>query len=194
MSFSLLLIITDENNKAKLVGDTWGNCFNGLSQSLNNWIRMNMIYKSRLSEMFYKVGALKTSAKFTWKHLRPVANAAKKGLKRRCFPGNSGKLLRTPFLQNPSGRLLLDFFIYFTFSFLLPSKLVSRNHVFSGISTVTNIVNFLIRKLYFAKQTKMLLNIYQNSQENTSTAVWCKNETRTPKPWTSGPWDPSQIL
>ena len=58
-------------------------------------------------------------AKFTRKHpcqslffskvagLRP-ATLLKKRLWHRCFPVNFAKLLRTPFLQNTSGRLLLN--------------------------------------------------------------------------------------
>ena len=44
----------------------------------------------------------------TWKHLclRP-ATLFKKRLWHRCFPLNFAKFLRTPFLQNTSGRLLL---------------------------------------------------------------------------------------
>ena len=44
--------------------------------------------------------------------LRP-ATLWKKGLLHRCFPVNFGKFLRTPFLQNTSGRLLLSQKIHF---------------------------------------------------------------------------------
>ena len=58
---------------------------------------------------------LRNFAKFTWKHLcqglfmsGPKASTfLKKRLWHRCFPGNSAKLLKTPFLQNTSGKLLL---------------------------------------------------------------------------------------
>ena len=40
--------------------------------------------------------------------LRP-ATLLKKGLWHSCFPINVAKFLRTPFLQNTSGRLLLHF-------------------------------------------------------------------------------------
>ena len=46
-------------------------------------------------------GVLRNFAKFTGKHLCS-------SLWHRCFPANFAKFLRTPFLQNPSGRLLLD--------------------------------------------------------------------------------------
>ena len=62
---------------------------------------------------------LRNFAKFTGKHLsqslffcqscRPQAcNFIKKRLWRRCFPVNFTKFLRTPLLQNTSGRLLLE--------------------------------------------------------------------------------------
>ena len=65
-----------------------------------------------------KKSVLRISAKFTGKHLcqslffnkvaglRP-AIFLKKRLWHRCFPVNFAKFLRTPFLQNSSGRLLL---------------------------------------------------------------------------------------
>ena len=33
---------------------------------------MNMIFKSKYSQMFYKVSVLKNFAKFTQKHFRPI--------------------------------------------------------------------------------------------------------------------------
>ena len=65
-----------------------------------------------------KKGILRNFAKFTGKHLclnlffnkvaglRP-ATLFKKRLCHRCFPVNFAVFLRTPFLQNTSGRLLL---------------------------------------------------------------------------------------
>ena len=67
-----------------------------------------------------EVNVLRSFVKFTGKHLcqslffnkvagfRP-AILLKKKLWHRCFPVNFAKLLRTPFLQNTSGRLLLCF-------------------------------------------------------------------------------------
>ena len=64
-----------------------------------------------------KKGVLRNVTKFTGKHLcqrlvfnkvaglRP-ATSLKKRLWRRCFPVNFVTFLRTPFLQNRSGRLL----------------------------------------------------------------------------------------
>ena len=58
-----------------------------------------------------KKGVLRNFTKFTGKHLcqslRP-ATLLKKKLWHRCFPVNFEKFLRTPFLQNTSGRLLLN--------------------------------------------------------------------------------------
>ena len=62
-------------------------------------------------------GVLRNFAKFTGKHLCQrlffnkvaglrAAALLKKSLWHRCFPVNFAKFLRTPFLQNTSGRLL----------------------------------------------------------------------------------------
>ena len=67
-------------------------------------------------------GFLINFAKFTGKHLRQSlffnkvagprsATLSKKRPWQRCFPVNFAKILRTPFLQNTSGRLLLSFLI-----------------------------------------------------------------------------------
>ena len=61
-------------------------------------------------EVFYEKNVLKNWTKFTGKYLcqslRPAA-LLKKRLWHRCFPVNFVEFLRTPFLQNTSGRLLL---------------------------------------------------------------------------------------
>ena len=74
-----------------------------------------------------KKGDLKNFAIFTGKHLcrsfffnkvaglRP-ASLLKKRLRHRCFPVNFGKFLRTPFLQNTSGWLLLKILTSFILS------------------------------------------------------------------------------
>ena len=67
-----LLIFSGENNIAKLAGDIWGYCFNRLCHLLYNWIRMNKIFKSSGSQMFYKIAVVINFTKFIWKHLRPV--------------------------------------------------------------------------------------------------------------------------
>ena len=48
-----------------------------------------------------------------WYNLE-TCNSFLKSLRYRCFPVNFEKILRTSFLQNTSGQLLLDFFIHFT--------------------------------------------------------------------------------
>ena len=57
-----------------------------------------------------KIAILKTSAKFTGKHLRWSLfwiNFSKKRLQHRCFPVNIMKFLRAPIFQNIFARLLL---------------------------------------------------------------------------------------
>ena len=69
-------------------------------------------------------GVLRKVRKFTGKHLCQslcfnkvaglgTATLLKKRLWHRCFPVNFAKFLRTPFLQNTSGRLLLLFMFCF---------------------------------------------------------------------------------
>ena len=54
-----------------------------------------------------KKDVIRNFAKFTGKHLKRPATLLKKRLWHRCFPVNFAKFPRAPFLQNPSGRLLL---------------------------------------------------------------------------------------
>ena len=84
----------------------------------NGYPNLKLLFRSSRQEVFCKKGALRSFAKFTGKHvcqsllfnivasLRP-ATLLKKRLWHRCFPVNFVKFLRTPFLQNTSGRLLL---------------------------------------------------------------------------------------
>ena len=78
----------------------------------------NMRNRSSHQRCSMEIDVLKIFTKFTEKYLyqslffNKVAGL-KQGLSRkrpwrRCFPVNFGKFLRTPFLQNTSGRLLLD--------------------------------------------------------------------------------------
>ena len=57
--------------------------------------------------VFCKKGILRNFANFTGKHLCQNLFLSKEGLWHRCFPVNFAKFLRTPFLQNTSGRLHL---------------------------------------------------------------------------------------
>ena len=75
--------------------------------------------RSRHRRCSVRKGVFRNFAKFTGKHLcqslflnkvaglRP-ATLLKKRPWHRCFPVNFARFLRTPFLQNTSGRLLLD--------------------------------------------------------------------------------------
>ena len=76
------------------------------------------LFRSRHQRCSAKKGALRNFAKFTGKHLRQClffnkvadlrpATLLRKRLWRRSFPVNFVKFLRTPFLQDTSGRLLL---------------------------------------------------------------------------------------
>ena len=80
-------------------------------------------FQKQPREMFYKKVVLTNFAKFTGKHLShsfffnkvaglSPATLFKKRLRHRCFPMNFAKFLRTPFLQNISGRLLLIFPVF----------------------------------------------------------------------------------
>ena len=77
-------------------------------------------FRSSHQRCSMKKGALRNFTKFTGKclcqslffdklaGLRP-ATLLKKRLRHRCFPVNFAKFLRTPFLQNTPGRLLVQF-------------------------------------------------------------------------------------
>ena len=77
-------------------------------------------------EVFCKKGVLRNFVKFTVKHLCQSlflnkiagfrsATLLKKRLWHRCFSVHFTKFLRSPFLQNTSGRLLLTIAIYNNF-------------------------------------------------------------------------------
>ena len=67
-----------------------------------------MNVKKQPPAVFCRKGVLRNFAKFTGKRLcfSPVT-LLKKSPWHRCFPVNFAKFLRTPFLQNTSGRLLM---------------------------------------------------------------------------------------
>ena len=81
---------------------------------------VTLCFQKQPPELFYKKSVLRNFTQFTGKHLclslsfnkvavlRP-ATLLKKKLWYRCLPLNFVKLLRTPFFQNTSGRLLLCF-------------------------------------------------------------------------------------
>ena len=95
----------------------------------NSDLNLNVNRSSHRSCSVRKV-VLRNFAKFTWKHLCPSlffnkvaglrpATLLKRRLWHRCLPVNFVKFLRTPFLQNTPGRLLLhnliSFSVYRTF-------------------------------------------------------------------------------
>ena len=89
-----------------------------------------------------------------------ICNSNKRRLQCRCFHVNFVKFLRITFLQNTSGRLLLDFFIHLQLNCFLPSNELIKTkffyifeHVLSDLSNVMDIMSFAFGKLYFAKQT-----------------------------------------
>ena len=80
---------------------------------------MSLYDRSSRPDVFCKKGVLRKFVKFTGKHFRQslffnkvvglrAATFLKKRLWRRCFLVNFTKFLRTPVLQNTSGRLLLN--------------------------------------------------------------------------------------
>ena len=95
------------------------------------------------------------------------ATLFKKRLWRRCFPVNFAKFLRTPFLQNSSGRLLLNR----TYSFFIVFFCVC--FFFSFVITFTDW--FLLAKNYFNTTTlrKVINNqIKQNFPRFPSFRSW----------------------
>ena len=101
-----------------------------------------LIIRSSDRRCSVRKGVLRNFAKFRGKHLcqslvfnkvaglRP-ATLLKKKLWYRCFPLNFAKFLRTPFLQNTSGRLLLDNLLYKDFLHLIQL----RNAMFATLAT-----------------------------------------------------------
>ena len=72
-------------------------------------LRTKIRGRSSRLELFCRKSVLRNFTKFTGKYLCQSLFFNKvAGLWHRCFPVNSVKFLRTPFLQNTSGRLLLE--------------------------------------------------------------------------------------
>ena len=113
----LLLFMKDEQLRGKLSYE---------NSSSHQELLWNITFRSSRPEVFCKKGVLRNFAKFTGKHLcqsfcfSKVACLCllKKRLRHRCFPLNFAKLLRIPFLQNPSGGYFytLKMREYFNFS------------------------------------------------------------------------------
>ena len=157
------LIYSDENSMTKLVVDTWGNYFNKIVSVI---VQLDPNGHDFQKQPFTNVLQNRCSYKFLKIHMKTpyTCNSVKKILQRRCFPVNLAKFLKTLFLKNTSGRLLL------VFSFVLlffATQWTNRNeffsifeHVLSRLSNVMNTMNLVTGKLYFTKQTKALSNIY----------------------------------
>ena len=111
------------------------------------------LYLSRSSrpEMFYKKAVHRNFAKFTGKHLsqslffNKVASFSlwKERLWHRCFHVNFVRFLRTPFLQNTSGRLLLSLWEDLTFHYKVPLSLS-----FISLKKIERWVNFRKKILF----------------------------------------------
>ena len=101
---------------------------------------------------------LKNFAEFTWKHLRAVPQVKRNSIASAflwiC------EIFKNPFLQNTSGRLLLNFF--HSLGCFFATRLTNRNQVFSIFEYVyhgfrTWWMSWTLHSLYFAKQTTQLL-------------------------------------
>ena len=83
----------------------------GVFRTLSNHFRekFHIRCRSSHSQMFFKIGLLKSFAIFTGKHLCwclfliKLKNLLKKRFRHRCFPVNIAQLLKTAFSQNSFG-------------------------------------------------------------------------------------------
>ena len=98
----------------------------GSQALLYNWVRMNMIFKSSRSQMFYKIVILKNFAEFSWKRLR-----AQTVLKRDSSAGVFLRILRN-FQEVLFHRAPLNdcFWIFSYFLLFIATQWINRNHVF----------------------------------------------------------------
>ena len=87
-----------------------------------------------------------------WFSLAPPATLLKKRLWQRCFPVNFGKFLRTPFLQNTSGRLLL----FLAFQKLPPEVFYEKmcSWKFPKIHRKTPLVCKIFKNTFFTDQLR----------------------------------------
>ena len=137
------------------------------------------MFRSSHQRCFTQKGVLRNFTKFTGKHLcqsifynkvaslRP-ATLLKKRHWHRCFPVNFVKFLTTPFLQNTSGRMLLNF--TWGSSITIDGK---SKHVyvlcFSSYLVVFDKSKVVVVSRCCTKQA--LLKILQNSRENSGAGV-----------------------
>ena len=103
--------------------------------------------------MFYKIGALKNFAEFTWKQLRSVT--LRKTTPVQVLSCEFCEIFKNPFWHNTSGRLFLDFFHSLSI-FLPPSELIETrfflflNMFYHGFRTW-----WILRTLAAGKQTSL---------------------------------------
>ena len=97
---------TETRNTLKTLTVAASNSFNIYKHLTLSLCNINSAWRSSRLQMFFKVGALQTSANFTKKHLCQKtffnkvqawpATLFKKRLQHRCFPVKFAKFLRTP--------------------------------------------------------------------------------------------------
>ena len=92
--------------------------------NLITWFRYFAWLASTNSEAY--LGSCQTSMMKFFQKKKRLKKRLTKRLWNRCFPVNFAKFLRTPFLQNTSGRLLL-FFPIIVNGFRIFSKIVNSN-------------------------------------------------------------------
>ena len=95
----------------------------GKQNRLSLFYKHRIIFRSSHQRCSIKKGVLRNFTKFTGKHLcqslffnKTFSTLLKKRLWHRCFPVSFLKFLRTPLLQNTSGRLLLKLITVFNLS------------------------------------------------------------------------------
>ena len=112
LSGKLLGSVSYFHKKSFFITDAWKEFF----QLLISWFVKKDTQHSFEETIRYFTNFTKFKGKHLYQSLslRP-ATLLKKRLWYRCFPVNFVKFLRTPSLQNTSGRLLLPFFTYTAF-------------------------------------------------------------------------------
>ena len=119
--------------------------------NISNKVTSMIIYRSSHQRCSLRKDFLRHCARVTGKYLCQSlyfnkvgpATLLKQKLRRRCFPMNYAKVLRTPFLQNTSGPLLLNI----------------RRHFMHLTWRVRSLLEYKIRKAsgFFYKQNRKLL-------------------------------------
>ena len=111
---------------------------------------VTLCFQKQPTQLFYKKSVLRNFTQFTGKYLRQSpsfnkvaglrpATLLKKKLWYRCLPVNFVELLRTPFLKNTSGRLLVCFEhaqIFHHFTFHVSLEVLYDNSLFLKLLTM----------------------------------------------------------